>query len=196
MSDQITRLAKLASDGKLRSINTTVPADFAVSNVSDFQKLLRDYSLSDYPLSLSIGDSIGNLVSTDAAQQLTISTNLKTLDSTGLLKSIYAANQGQAANLTITQATTLSATLDSIGLGSKLLPMKVVAAGLDFGPATEPPVTKQRPYFFPNLGDLSALAGKGRLIMPPTIDLSDMNGNVDNQTDLKAQLVNLGLMLP
>lgn len=196
MSDQIARLAKLASDGKLRSINATVPADFAVADVTDFQKLLRDYSLSDYPLSLSIADSIGSLVSSNAAEQLTISTNLKTLASTGLLKSIYAATQNQVDNLTITEASALSATLDSIGLGSKLLPMKVVATGTDFGPATEPPVTKQRPYFFPNLGDLSALAGKGRLIMPPTIDLSDLDAEPINQNDLRTQLVNLGLMLP
>jgi hypothetical protein len=113
-----------------------------------------------------------------------------------LLTSIYAADQGTVAELTITQASSLAATLDSIGLGNKLLPMTVVATGTDFGTATEPPVTKQRPYFFPNLGNLSALAGKGRLIMPPTIDLSDLDSDPTNQTDLRTQLVNLGLMLP
>lgn len=196
MSDQITRLAKLASDGKLRSINATVPADFSIASVTDFQKSLRDNNLSDYPLSLSIADSIGSLISSDATEQLAISTHLKTLDSTGLLKSIYAADQGAVAELTISQASSLAATLDSIGLGNKLLPMKVVATGTDFGTATEPPVTKQRPYFFPNLGNLSALAGMGRLIMPPTIDLSDLDSDPTNQTDLRTQLVNLGLMLP
>jgi hypothetical protein len=118
------------------------------------------------------------------------------LESTGLLKSIFVADQGQVASLSISNASTLSAILDSIGLGNKLLPMKVSAIGSDFGPATEPPVTKQRPYFFPNLGDLSALAGKGRLVLPPQIDLSDMSNNLIDQADLKAQLVNLGLMQP
>ena len=196
MSGQIDRLAKLASDGKLRSINATVSANFAVSGVTDFQRTLRDNGLSDYPLSLSVADSIGALISTNAAQQQATLTNLKTLDSTGLLKSIYPADQGQPANLTIVQAATLSATLDSVGLGNKLLPMKVVATGADFGPATVPPVTQQRPYFFPNLGDLSALAGKGRLVMPPTIDLSDLNNSTTDQNDLRTQLVNLGLMAP
>jgi hypothetical protein len=136
------------------------------------------------------------LLRTDATEQQNVLTNLKRLDSTGLLKSIYAVDQGQVASLSISQASTLSTILDSIGLGNKLLPMKISATGSDFGPATEPPVTKQRPYYFPNLGDLSALAGKGRLVMPPQIDLSDMNSNLVDQTDLKTQLVNLGLMQP
>lgn len=196
ISGQITRLAKLASDGKLRSINTTVPADFASTDVTNFQKALRDNNLSDYPLSLSVSDSISALLKSDATEQQNVLNNLKRLESTGLLKSIFVADQGQVASLSIANASTLSTILDSIGLGNKLLPMKVSAIGSDFGPATEPPVTKQRPYFFPNLGDLSALAGKGRLVLPPQIDLSDMSNNLVDQADLKAQLVNLGLMQP
>ena len=196
ISGQIARVAKLASDGKLRSINTAVSADFASTDVTNFQKDLRDNNLSDFPLSLSVADSILALLKSDATEQQNVLTNLKRLDSTGLLKSIYAVDQGQIASLSISNASALSTILDSIGLGNKLLPMKVSAIGIDFGPATEPPVTKQRPYYFPNLGDLSALAGKGRLVMPPQIDLSDMNNNLVDQTDLKAQLVNLGLMQP
>ncbi|MFM8608568.1 MAG: hypothetical protein ACKOBC_11495, partial [Hyphomicrobiales bacterium] len=196
ISDEIIRVAKLASDGKLRSINTAVPANFASTDVTNFQIDLRDNNLSDFPLSLSVADSISSLLRTDETEQQNVLTNLKRLDSTGLLKSIYAVDQRQVASLSISQASTLSTILDSIGLGNKLLPMKISATGSDFGPATEPPVTKQRPYYFPNLGDLSALAGKGRLVMPPQIDLSDMNGNLVDQTDLKTQLVNLGLMQP
>ena len=196
ISGQILRVAKLASDGKLRSINTAVPADFASTDVTNFQKNLRDNNLFDYPLSLSVADSITALLKSDPTEQQNVLTNLQRLDSTGLLKSIYVVDQGQIASLSISDASTLSLRLESIGLGNKILPMKVSAKGSDFGPATEPPVTKQRPYYFPNLGDLSALAGKGRLIMPPQIDLSDMNNNLVDQVDLKAQLVNLGLMQP
>ena len=143
-----------------------------------------------------MADSITALLKSDPTEQQNVLTNLQRLDSTGLLKSIYVVDQGQIASLSISDASTLSLRLESIGLGNKILPMKVSAKGSDFGPATEPPVTKQRPYYFPNLGDLSALAGKGRLIMPPQIDLSDMNNNLVDQVDLKAQLVNLGLMQP
>ena len=165
ITSQTKRLAKLASDGKLRSINATVTSNYSINSVTEFQKSLRNAKLSDYPLSLSIADPYSSFLPSEMESQRTILENLKQLNSTGLIKSIYVASQGQAENLTISRAATLSSKLDSIGLANKIMPMSISVNGIDFGVPIAPIGANVPPHYFPNLAVLSSLIGKGKILI-------------------------------
>ncbi len=195
ISDQIAYLQKLASDGKLRSINPVASSSITASDITTIQTQLRDADLSEYPMSLTIADTIDNLVPSTTADQTAVLARLQTVSKAGLLKSVSASTVSGGttqATLSIDQSAAFSSALDSVGLGPSLQPMTISATGSDFGTPLTPLGTTPPPYFFPKLGTVSALAGKGQ-IAQFTVDATDIADLVQRE-DLTTQLRNLGLI--
>ena len=195
ISSKIGYLQKLASDGKLRSINPVASSSITSDDITTIQSQLRDADLSEYPMSLTIADTIDKLVPSTDADKTAVLARLQNVSRAGLLKSVAASTVSggtSAATLSIDQAAGLSDTLSSVGLGSSLQPMTISAVGTDFGTPLTPLGTTPPPYFFPKLGTLSALAGKGQIAQFTLV--ANNIADPTQRDDLTAQLRNLGLI--